>query len=514
MLAGTVVAPLSVGTEIAGYRIEGVLGRGGMGIVYEATQLSLGRTVALKLLAPLLSHDPIYQARFRREGVLQAAIDHPHIVTVHEAGSSDAGLFIAMRLIRGPSLKDELGVGPLDPARALVLLAPLADALDSAHEAGLIHRDVKPQNVLIGPGDHAYLADFGLTKGIGQTSLTATGGWMGTPSYMAPELVEGGDATASSDIYAFAAMLYEGLTGQPPFPRPTQAAVLYAHATETPPRASERRPGLAVALDAVLARGLAKTPADRPTSASELMRAAGRAFAEAAPGDQETPATTLAATLPAATAPAHTGLPTLVERDPRGALRVLRSSRGVGLVAAAAATAGIAVLLISSGDDGEPAGSKRGAFALGSALRVPMRDTFHCDNDDDSPCVVVQTRLPGRTVIAPRDGKVHRWQVKNARGTFRLVVLRRSSGGWAIVRRSDPVTVNDRGIRTLAAADLSIRKGDAIGLDMDPRARVGWHYEFPGADLARWTQLAAAPQEPEGTGPGNYEMALAADVKP
>src|SRR3954470_22281717 len=174
---------LDRGTIVSGYRIDDVIGHGGMGVVYEATQISLNRTVALKLLAAHLSDDPLFRERFRREGLLQAQLDHPHIVTVHEAGESEYGLFLAMRMIRGPRLKDLIVTGELDAGRTFRLLRTIADALDFAHESGLIHRDVKPQNMLVGARDHAYLADFGLTKLPDSESLTGSGHFVGTIDY-------------------------------------------------------------------------------------------------------------------------------------------------------------------------------------------------------------------------------------------------------------------------------------------------------------------------------------------
>ena len=254
---------LATGTEIGGYRVESVLGRGGMGVVYEATQLSLSRTVALKLLAGDLAEDGAFRDRFRREARLQAAIEHPHIVSVYEAGEFDGGLFIAMRLVRGTDLKRLVRSGELAPDRAVGILLAVADALDTAHESGLIHRDVKPQNILVGGRDHAYLADFGLTKGASDTGYTRTGQLMGTLDYVSPEQIGGGDAGRPSDIYALAAVAFECLCGRAPFARPTEAAVLYAHMAEPPPSASAERPGLPAAVDSVLARGLAKAPAER-----------------------------------------------------------------------------------------------------------------------------------------------------------------------------------------------------------------------------------------------------------
>jgi serine/threonine protein kinase len=182
-------ALLEKGAIVAGYRIEDLLGEGSMGTVYRATQLSVERTVALKLLDGELSADPSFQERFRREGRLQAVIDHPHIVTLYEAGEAEGRLFLAMRLIRGRTLKEMIVARELDAARGLEILSQVAGALDAAHETGLVHRDVKPQNILVEPGDHAYLADFGMTKRPEGETLTGTGQFVGTPDYCSPEQV-------------------------------------------------------------------------------------------------------------------------------------------------------------------------------------------------------------------------------------------------------------------------------------------------------------------------------------
>ncbi len=265
-------------TVVAGYRIDGRLGEGGMGTVYRATQLSLERVVALKLLTAELSADPAFRERFRREGLLQAALDHPHIVTVYEAGETDNRLFLAMRMVEGPTLKDLILRRQLDDRRALRLLTQVAEALDAAHAKGLIHRDVKPQNVLVGAGDHAYLADFGLTKGSDDAGMTETGQFVGTIDYISPEQARGELATARSDVYALTAVLCECLTGQVPFVRATEERVLLAHLSEPPPRLSQVRSDLPATMDEVVARGMAKVPEDRPASAGELMLQARRAL--------------------------------------------------------------------------------------------------------------------------------------------------------------------------------------------------------------------------------------------
>ena len=266
------------GTEVAGYRIESRLGHGGMGIVYEATQLSLNRRVALKILSPQFGADELFRLRFRREGEIQAAIDHPHIVTVYEAGELDDGLFLAMRLVRGGTLKDMIIARQLEGVRTLRLLGPIADALDAAHAAGLTHRDIKPQNILVGAREHPYLADFGLTKRDNESALTRPGRFVGSIDYISPEAIRGEPTSPASDIYSLAAVLFECLAGVVPYPRRSDAAVLYSHLSDPSPLLTDQRPDLPPALDQVIARGMAKDPADRHGRASELIRDAERAF--------------------------------------------------------------------------------------------------------------------------------------------------------------------------------------------------------------------------------------------
>jgi serine/threonine-protein kinase len=271
---------IDTGTRIAGYRVERLLGAGGMGTVYLAIQESLSRPVALKLLSPQLTSDETFRARFRREGEVQAALDHPHIVPVYEAGATDDGLFLAMRYVRGSTLKDLVEGGELDPARTLRLLTPVAGALDAAHAAGLIHRDVKPQNILVDQTDWPYLADFGLTRG-NAGGPTRTGQMVGTFAYIAPEQIKGMKASARSDQYALATVLFECLAGEMPHNHESDAALLYAKVHEDPPRLSQRLPKLPNGFDEVLARGMAREPEDRFASASALLAAANEAIERA-----------------------------------------------------------------------------------------------------------------------------------------------------------------------------------------------------------------------------------------
>ncbi len=323
-------------TVVAGYRIDGTLGEGGMGTVYRATQLSLERVVALKVLTAELSADPAFRERFRREGLLQAALDHPNIVTVYEAGEAEGRLFLAMRMVEGPTLKDLIVRRQLDDRRALRLLTQVAEALDAAHAKGLIHRDVKPQNVLVGTGDHAYLADFGLTKGHDDAGMTETGQFVGTIDYISPEQARGERATARSDVYALTAVLCECLTGQVPFVRATEERVLLAHLSEPPPRLSEVRADLPAAMDDVVARGMAKAPDERPASAGELMLEARRALG-AAP-DASSPLSA-AATRLRPTAGTPTRAPGTAAPSDLGATRRGAAAAGAGAAGAGAAVA-------------------------------------------------------------------------------------------------------------------------------------------------------------------------------
>ena len=261
---------LGAGSEVGPYRIEELLGQGGMGVVYRARDPRLERPVALKLLSPELSGDARFRARFERESRLAASIDHGGIIPVYEAGEAHGQLYIAMRYVDGSDLGELLRRdGPLDPERALDLVGQLASGLDAAHARDLIHRDVKPSNALVDRDGHVYLADFGLTKSGGPDTATASGQIVGTVSYMAPEVIRGEEPTAASDLYALGCVLYECLAGEVPFPGANAASVIYGHLEQPPPKLVHLP-----ALDPVIARALAKDPAQRFASGAELMRAA------------------------------------------------------------------------------------------------------------------------------------------------------------------------------------------------------------------------------------------------
>ncbi|GAA4289807.1 serine/threonine-protein kinase [Mycobacterium paraffinicum] len=267
-----------LGGTFGRYEIRRLLGQGGMGEVYEAYDTKKDRTVALKLLTDRYAKDETYRARFLRESHAAAVLQEPHVIPIHDWGEINGVLYIDMRLVRGQTLHDMLEKGPLEPERATDIIRQIAAALDAAHVEGLIHRDVKPQNIIVTRDDFAYLVDFGIAEAKGDTHLTMAGYQVGTFDYMAPERFGDGEVTASVDIYSLACVLYEALTGAKPFPAHSAQQVIGAHISSPPPRPSAVNPRVPAALDEIIARGMAKDPDDRYGSAGALGRAAKRAL--------------------------------------------------------------------------------------------------------------------------------------------------------------------------------------------------------------------------------------------
>ena len=272
---------IATGDTISGYEIEELVGRGGMGEIYRARDPRLDRRVALKLLAERFSEDAEFRERLLRESRIAASLDHPNVIPVYEAGETDDRLFIAMRFVEGPDLEALLrSDGPLEPARAIAIASQVADALDAAHARGLVHRDVKPSNVLLDRQDrreHVYLADFGLTQSVSDRGPT-DGHLVGTVDYVAPEQIRGDDVDGRADVYGLGCVLFKALTGSVPFSGVSDVAVIYAHLETPPPRASERRDTLPEALDDVLARAMAKEPEDRQPTCAALVGEARKAL--------------------------------------------------------------------------------------------------------------------------------------------------------------------------------------------------------------------------------------------
>ncbi|HEX7311480.1 MAG TPA: protein kinase [Gaiellaceae bacterium] len=271
---------IGIGSEFVGYRIDELVGRGGMGIVYRAYDLRLKRTVALKLVTPELALDERFRERFARETELAISLEHPNVVPIHDAGDVAGRLYLAMRLVAGTDLRKLLRAqGALEPSRALAICRQVANALDAAHAKGLVHRDVKPSNILLDEAEHVYLADFGLTRRLEEKGAReGEGRSVGTPAYLAPEQIEGGPVDARADVYSLGCVLHECLTGEAPFVHGSRLAVAWAHLEEEPPSASERASDLPTAIDAVLRGAMAKSPDERYRTCTALIEAAEAAF--------------------------------------------------------------------------------------------------------------------------------------------------------------------------------------------------------------------------------------------
>ena len=332
------------GDVFVNHRIQGLAGRGGMGVVYRALDLDLDRVVALKVIAPALADDPDFRARFVAESKAAASIEHPHVIPVYYAGEREGVLFIVMRYVDGPDLRALVRAeGSLDPERAAQIVAQVGGALDAAHAHGLVHRDVKPANVLLGTDDHAYLTDFGLTKRAASTGagLSRPGGWVGTLGFVAPEQIRGERVDARTDVYALGCVLVHALTGGAPYIRDSDEATLWAHLNAPPPVDTVPKE-----FAGVVERALSKDPADRFPSAGDLGRAAlaaaGRSVASgpernvargaAAPDGTPQTAATVRASLPAHVGETHVSPP--AEEDERATAGRGRNRRPIRLVAA------------------------------------------------------------------------------------------------------------------------------------------------------------------------------------
>ena len=275
-----------VGDEFAGYRVRSVLGRGGMSVVYQAENLRLSSVIALKVLAPELAADDVFRTRFLEESRIAASLNHPNVIPIYDMGSQDDLLYIAMRYVSGTDMRQMIKKrGRILPATALFLIGQAARALDAAHRKGLVHRDVKPGNLLIERGsddadpDHVYLADFGITKhAMSRSGLTSTGQFLGTIDYVAPEQIRGTSVLGLADQYSLGCVLYECLTGRVPFEKDLDAAIIWAHVEETPTMPTVLRPDLPPEVDEVFGRVLAKRPDERYGSCREFVEAARMAL--------------------------------------------------------------------------------------------------------------------------------------------------------------------------------------------------------------------------------------------
>jgi len=378
------------GTVIAGFRLDELIGEGGMGVVWKARQLDLDRVVALKLIQPGKSGDSEFLERFRRESRLAASIDHPNVVPVFGAGEEDGVWFIAMRYVDGTDLGEYLRSrdSPLPPGDAARMISRVADGLDAAHAAGLVHRDVKPANILLDAQLHPYLTDFGLTKQLSsQSNATRTGVWLGSVNYAAPEQIESGPVDARTDVYSLGCVLFEALTRRLPYARDSEMAVMYAKVHEPPLLPGQVDPSLPRQFDQVINRALARNPEDRYPSAGDL----GRAAMAAAHGESATePERTVAR---GAAAGGRGYEPTQATRVPEHATQAMQTHRSrnratvIGAIVIGIAIVAVAAILISgssssgSGSSGKAqadAATKKRATkepeARASASEVPVRE--------------------------------------------------------------------------------------------------------------------------------------------
>jgi Protein kinase domain len=420
-----------IGSEFAGYRLESLLGHGGMSIVYRAEHLALGRTVALKLLAPQLSEDQGFRERFTRESRLAASLDHPNIIPIYEAGEHEDTFWIAMRYVPGSDVKNLLKrEGPLDPERVVGIIAPVASALGAAHAKGLVHRDVKPANILLSSGDdaedgdHVYLSDFGVAKHSASRALTKTGIFVGTAEYASPEQIEGKELDGRADVYSLGCVLYECLTGAPAYDRDSEVALMYAHLLEPPPSVTAQRQDLPPEIDGLVAKAMAKSRDERFATAREFAaearsvlgggtRGAATSLAPRAPSHE----TVLAAAPRTDAAGSHPPPPPAPARNgsgdgdvgatappnlPRPANRRWLLYAGVAALVALALIPGI--LLLAGGEDDSPSASATtGAATTGETTAEP---------EPAAPTALAEVLMPTQiakgctTAGTPRPGAV------------------------------------------------------------------------------------------------------------
>lgn len=406
-----------VGSKFGKYEIRQLLGEGGMGEVYEAYDTNKGRTVALKVLTARYANDETFRARFLRESRAAAVLQEPHVIPIHDWGEIDGVLYIDMRLVRGLTLHEILKKGALEPQRATDLIRQIASALDAAHAVGLIHRDVKPQNIIITPEDFAYLVDFGIAEVRGDTHLTMTGYTVGSFDYMAPERFGDEEATSAVDVYSLACVLYEALTGAKPFPVHSAEQAIRAHLSSPPPRPSLVNFHVPASFDDVIARGMAKHPDDRYGSAGALGRAAKRAI-EPGPILPAGPDTLLAphySNPPPSYPPFNaqysypaTG-PTSASGAEQGVSRKLILLTVVG-VAVALLVGGIGLIIAAR--------SQRDSSNSESTTAPPIPYTNPVTTYETTPLATQPARLPNTATLTPQDPTQQLHQIANDDRSF------------------------------------------------------------------------------------------------
>jgi serine/threonine-protein kinase len=518
---------LTPGAEFAGYTIEDIAGRGGMGVVYRARQHRPSRLVALKVIAPDLANDPDFRARFERESDTAASIEHPNVIPVYEVNDVEGLLFITMRFVEGTDLRAMITEqGRLDPVLAADLIGQIAAALDAAHERGLVHRDVKPANVLIAGragSYHAYLTDFGLTKHAqAESGMTKTGMFVGTLDYIAPEQLMGGPLDARADVYALGCVLYQALTGEVPYPADSGMAKMYAHANNPPPAPSSVVPGLPPQFDEVIARAMAKDPNDRYLSAGDLGRAAKAATqaqsvtraersvatGDAAPSD----ATAVAAAPTAASASPTTAspAPTAATAQPPAAPPAAGRRRLLTIGGAVLALAVIAVVVVLAAG-----GGGGGVTRLSKADYEDQASQILLDLSTASNSISVPQVLPNissdRLKIASDLGKV---EVAYKTATTKLKALHPPMYVDDLHQQS--VDTIGRLGRDIGASQAAAETGDSrayaaafnqYGTDTDKLNQIGIEFRKRG-----YTRLGATPGNDTGKALTGEERKVAETV--
>ena len=532
---------LRPGDVLGGFCVEDVIGVGGMAIVYRAEQVSLGRPVALKVLSSRLTSDPSFRERFRREGTHAAALEHPNIVPVYDSGEEDGLLYLAMRLVEGTNLAELVQTRGVTADQTIELLRPIASALDTAHAGGLIHRDVKPQNILITAQNHPYLADFGVSKGSNTYGLTATGGFVGSVNYAAPEQINGLTLTPASDVYALTAVLYQCLTGRVPYERETDAGIMQAHLTAPPPTLPSTG-GADTDFHSVLARGMAKDPGARYGHAGDLITAAALSVARlpshmrtsvpAFPLPAAEPAEAAAPPRPAASAPRanHTEIIAAEERlaratappsmtavdirrepapSPDAVTATGRRRRPPNLVlAVAAAGLLVAVLLVSAVSGGS--GSARSRTYTSGILTLAADSSWKPEPASRAPLAGAQIAVLGRgstvavlgsvaqqPVAASPPPQLRTYGAPDTRATVSLPLGPARLYAWHGAGSHAPlllyVIATSAGEALLGCNAPSASLAASSCASLAGRARlVGAKVEYPGPDAALGGVLAQA----------------------
>lgn len=528
------------GEHVGGYAFIREIGRGTTSLILEV-QSAAGEHQAMKLLVTGLAAEPATRERFQRGIRAQREAAGTGVAPVLDSGTDpERGPWLTMPLYSRGSLAERIREGGMTPAALVEILGPVAEGLDRAHHKGVVHRDIKPSNVLIGSEGRGALADFGLARGEGDQSQTMAGTVVGTLSCVSPEVVQGGEATAASDRYGFAAILVEGLTGQTVFPRSSDAAVLYAHAQLPPPSLSERRESLPAGLDPLFELALSKDPAGRPDTCGELLEEVRKQFGDgldSAPGldARRSPAVdepTMDPTGPNDTPGLDRGgdpgdSPGEARRLVSQGERSMPRHRSRRVLLGAGATVLVAVLaafLILRGGDPDSTSSAAppvsdGMVALGSELPAGDVKSVDCRGKEagaNSPsCTVMQTALPGGRLLVPSKGAIRAWSVRGAVGELALQVIRERDGEFFQMFRSQITLIPDHGVHTFPV-ELAVDAGDRLALAVSPDTEVGVVPDVPGARTDRFFGPVGPETRPDlgpGTGFDN-EVLLRVEYEP